>query len=376
MPRNWFSVQPASNSAPATVSIRGYIGDWGCDAQSLLDQISYLGDVEEMHVYINSLGGKLHEALAIFNGLTQHQAHIHTHVEGIAASAASVIFMAGDTRHMPANTLLMVHEPFYEEGEGDGDEGLGAWKSALLETYRARTGMDEPALRAMFESGDTFMTAAQAKAGGWCDLVEPIPERAQASSATAALVLACAAGGLPEEAVRAAAARMEKETTELETQGLPNGDGITPDPEVGQGATVEPVQATITLANHVASLAKAAGLDPHLSAFLLDPQITDATSAQAAIAQAREVADLCTQLGMTEQSAGLIQSRADIAQAKTALLDAWSAQAASNIKTQLPASQQASPPQDQSAKKEAKAVWAKVTGEMKKKSSPNRQTKE
>jgi len=126
-------------------------------------------------------------------------------------------------------------------------------------------------------------------------------------------------------------------------------------------------------------MAKSAGLEAHVSAFLLDPAITDAASAQAAIAQAREVSDLCAHLGMAEHSAALIQARADVALARTTLQDAWAAKSADAVRNHLPAEQQASPAPDASGKKAAQAAWAKVTDEMKnaqKRNPPNRQTKE
>ena len=66
-------------------------------------------EADEISVYINSYGGEVAEALAIYNALARHKASIHTYVDGFACSAASIIFMAGNMRTMGELSLLMIH---------------------------------------------------------------------------------------------------------------------------------------------------------------------------------------------------------------------------------------------------------------------------
>lgn len=83
---------------------------------SLTQEIAGL-DVDEIHVYINSPGGSVPEALAIRTQLKRHRAQIITHCDGFACSAASVIFSAGDRRIMGDASLLMIHNAWtYIEG--------------------------------------------------------------------------------------------------------------------------------------------------------------------------------------------------------------------------------------------------------------------
>ena len=78
------------------------------DVQDFLDQ---LDGVSKINVHINSGGGSVFGGIAIYNILKQHNAEITVYVEGLAASIASVIAMAGDKIIIPANAQMMIHKP-------------------------------------------------------------------------------------------------------------------------------------------------------------------------------------------------------------------------------------------------------------------------
>lgn len=78
------------------------------DVQDFLDQ---LDGVTKINVHINSGGGSVFGGIAIYNILKRHNAEITVYVEGIAASIASVIAMAGDKIIIPANAQMMIHKP-------------------------------------------------------------------------------------------------------------------------------------------------------------------------------------------------------------------------------------------------------------------------
>lgn len=76
-------------------------------------ELDALGDgIKTINLYINSPGGSVFEGIAIYNMLKRHPAQVNVYVDGVAASIASVIAMAGDTIHMPKNTMLMIHNPW------------------------------------------------------------------------------------------------------------------------------------------------------------------------------------------------------------------------------------------------------------------------
>lgn len=78
------------------------------DVQDFLDQ---LNGATKINVHINSGGGSVFGGIAIYNILKRHKAEITVYVEGIAASIASVIAMAGDRIIIPSNAQMMIHKP-------------------------------------------------------------------------------------------------------------------------------------------------------------------------------------------------------------------------------------------------------------------------
>ncbi|MDF1511985.1 Clp protease ClpP, partial [Robertmurraya sp. DFI.2.37] len=74
------------------------------------NELDELGEgIEIINLYINSPGGSVFEGITIHNMLKRHNARIIVHVDGVAASIASVIAMAGDEIFMPKNSMLMIH---------------------------------------------------------------------------------------------------------------------------------------------------------------------------------------------------------------------------------------------------------------------------
>lgn len=88
-------------------------GGWFFDeisAQSIIDQIEGLS-VSQIDVHINSGGGDVFEGVAIYNYLKNHSAKVIVHVDGLAASIASIIAMAGDKIIMGEGAFMMIHDP-------------------------------------------------------------------------------------------------------------------------------------------------------------------------------------------------------------------------------------------------------------------------
>lgn len=78
--------------------------------QDILDALAEVGD-KDLNIYINSGGGSVFAGLAIYNMLNRAKGKKICHVDGMAASIASVICMAGDEIIMPSNSFLMIHKP-------------------------------------------------------------------------------------------------------------------------------------------------------------------------------------------------------------------------------------------------------------------------
>ena len=84
----------------------------GVTAEQVIRDLKALGDVKDITVRINSPGGSVFDAFAMYNALVQHKAQIRTQVEGMALSAASLVAMAGNTIAMGESAWMMIHDPW------------------------------------------------------------------------------------------------------------------------------------------------------------------------------------------------------------------------------------------------------------------------
>lgn len=148
-------------------------------ADSILKDINDLGDIKQLNVFINSPGGSVFEGISIKNMLERQKlkgCFINVVIDGLAASIASVIAMAGDKISMPENALMMVHRASCG-CFGNADEMrkqievLDKIDIVLTNTYVNRSGglLSKEDVQAMFNSGDTWLTAEEAKNYGLCD---------------------------------------------------------------------------------------------------------------------------------------------------------------------------------------------------------------
>jgi ATP-dependent protease ClpP protease subunit len=102
MTRRWYDFR--AQATGAEILIYDEIGAFGIPAKALLDELKALGPVAELAVRINSPGGSVFDGVAIYNALKRHW------IDGIAASIASMIAMAGDEIVMPENAMLVLHD--------------------------------------------------------------------------------------------------------------------------------------------------------------------------------------------------------------------------------------------------------------------------
>lgn len=152
-----------------------WFGD-GLTSKRFIDDLKALGDVTNIRVRINSNGGEVFTGIAIHNALRDHPAKIDVYVEGIAASIASVIAMAGDTITMGSGAMLMIHNPM-TVALGNAEDMrktagmLDQVGEALTDIYEKRTGLKRQDIKDML-AAETFMTAAEAVRLGFADAQE------------------------------------------------------------------------------------------------------------------------------------------------------------------------------------------------------------
>jgi ATP-dependent protease ClpP protease subunit len=162
----------------AEIRIDGVIGGGWFDedpvtAKSFAKNLKALGKPKSLDIYINSPGGSVFDGNAIHEQLKRHTAQKTVYVEGLAASIASVIAMAGDEIVIPENAYLMIHRV---SGMVAGDaadmrktaDTLEKIESGIVAVYAAKTGRDAAEINEMM-ADETWMTGPEAVALGFAD---------------------------------------------------------------------------------------------------------------------------------------------------------------------------------------------------------------
>jgi ATP-dependent Clp protease, protease subunit len=150
----------------------------GVDAKSVHAALKDAGDkLEHLTVRINSPGGSVRDGNAIYNELHRHKAHVVVEIDSLAASAATVIAMAGDEIHMAKNGLFMIHEA--SGGAWGNAHDLETTAQVLRkindtagEVYAARTGRAKDELLSWMKD-ELWMTADEALTNGFITKVNP-----------------------------------------------------------------------------------------------------------------------------------------------------------------------------------------------------------
>ena len=184
-----------------TLRIEGQIADetWFGDEvtpqQFKNDLISGTGDIT---LWINSPGGDVFAAAQIYNMLMDYQGDVHVIIDGLAASAASVIAMAGTTVSMSPVAMMMIHNPWtFAQGEAKDMakviEMLGEIKESIINAYELRTGLSRTKISHLMDS-ESWFNAKKAVELGFADKVlfekEETPEQDDQNSYTFSRVTA------------------------------------------------------------------------------------------------------------------------------------------------------------------------------------------
>lgn len=353
--KTWFNFKAKAESPDAVeISIFDEIGMWGVNARDFISELkSHSG--KSVSLAINSPGGSVFDALAIYNALRAHGGEINVRILGVAASAASLIAMAGDKITMPENTFLMVHNP-WAVAAGNAEElrdfadTLDTIGSSLVKTYVARTGMSEDEIKQLL-ADETWLTAEEAVAKGFATEMEPalkvaakfytdrLPENVKAAIVTVTV----------EESETGPDGEQETTTTTVTTWSGDDSESESPDGE-GDGEA----NAQTLLASTVAQMAKDAGFDAYGAVFALNPAVKVADDAKALIEHAAAVKDLCDVAGKGDMADNLIRSFASLDEARSAICAALADEADKQHTSNTQA-----PPNAQTADT-ATNVWAKV----------------
>lgn len=180
----------AASDDDNTITMFDVIGeDWwtggGVTAKRVSAALRAIGD-RDVVVKINSPGGDMFEGIAIYNLLRAHKAKVTIEVLGWAASAASIIAMAGDEIRMGLGSFMMVHNAWgvvigNRHDMREAAALFDGFDSAIADIYEARTGIKRAEIVKLMDA-ETFMGASDAVDKGFADVVDNAIEAAKADA--------------------------------------------------------------------------------------------------------------------------------------------------------------------------------------------------
>lgn len=307
---NWYVIR--ARSSGAEVSIYDEIGAYGVSAKGFLAELGALPEGTPVDLRLNSPGGSVFDAVAIYNALKRHAGPVTVWIDGIAASAASYIAMAGDEIVMPENAFLMIHDPSGLAMGTAGDmramaEALDKIAGSLVRGYAAKSGKSDDDIVALM-AAETWFDAAEAVAAGFADrLAEPVRMAARFDIGRFR--------NAPPDLIEAATVASDEDevepSPEPESGGFADGDDH-PGEDAADGDTSN---ADAALDGHVEATDMP---DPTTPDAPPDPEATRASG----IAHARAIVDLCRRAGQPQMAGRFLEQDTSLDDVRTALLAA------------------------------------------------------
>lgn len=156
----WNPAIKAAESSVPTITILDEIGDYwgeGVTAKRIAAALRNIGENNPVDVLINSPGGDLFEGLAIYSLLKEHKGKVTVKILSLAASAASIIAMAGDEIQIARSGFLMIHNTWVV-GIGNRHDfaAMATWLEpfdiAMADVYQAKTGIDIKEISSMMDA--------------------------------------------------------------------------------------------------------------------------------------------------------------------------------------------------------------------------------
>ncbi len=168
------NLRVALTETEAEILLYDEISWWGITAEAFKRELDAI-TVGTINLRINSPGGDVFDALAIYNAVREHPARVITHIDGVAASMASVVALAGDEVRMAENAFLMIHDPWALVIGNSTDlrqeaDLLDKVAGSLHMAYEQKTGKSRSDIDAWMKA-ETWFTGEEARAAGFVDEV-------------------------------------------------------------------------------------------------------------------------------------------------------------------------------------------------------------
>lgn len=182
-----------SNSTPELL-LYGDIGDddWSSvDSKQFVKDLNALGDIKALNIRINSPGGGVFAGNSIYSALRRCKAQKTIYIDGLCASIATVVAMAGDEIIMPKNALFMIHNPWTMSFGNSQDmrktaDTLDKIRNTIVSTYMTRTHLSEDEIIELMDA-ETWMDADEALENGFITAIDDLELQACASISTGSL---------------------------------------------------------------------------------------------------------------------------------------------------------------------------------------------
>ncbi|WAD26670.1 Clp protease ClpP [Pseudomonadaceae bacterium T75] len=220
------AIQAAVENTSDTITVYGVIGeDWygeGVTLKRIDAALRAIGE-RDVTVYINSPGGDMFEGIAIYNRLREHSHKVTTKVLGMAASAASVIYLAGAERQVASSAFLMIHNCWtFLAGNRhylrDVADDMEEFDAAMADLYAETSGQSVESMAEMMDD-ETFIRGKRAVEIGLAtgllaadEITQRETEETQQSNALKALDVALAKAGIPRSERRELFANFKSST--------------------------------------------------------------------------------------------------------------------------------------------------------------------
>ena len=322
---SWYAIR--ARGTGAEVAIYDEIGAYGVSAKGFLAELGALPEGTPVDLRLNSPGGSVFDAVAIYNALKRHAGTVTVWIDGIAASAASYVAMAGDEIVMPENAFLMIHDPSGLAMGTAGDmramaEALDKIAGSLVRGYAAKSGKPDDEIAALM-AAETWFDAGDAVAAGFADrLAEPVRMAARFDigrfrNAPPDLVEAVDATGA--EGVQPELDHVPVDTSQdtgTKTDSIVDGD-VEPADGTGEADSDE---ATVEPEGHSVTDDMPSPSDPIPAPGVAPPD--PAAIRAEAITHARAVVDLCRLAGQPQMAGRFLEQDASLDDVRMALLAA------------------------------------------------------
>lgn len=153
-------------------------GFFGVDTGEIVKEIAAI-ETPEITVRINSPGGGVFDGVAIYNALVNHDAKITTQIDGVAASIASVVAMAGEDVHMNLGTQFMIHKPMAFSGGNADDlrsmaDLLDKVEDSIIDIYTSKSDLSRDEI-ATAMAAETWYTPEEALEAGFVTSITEAP---------------------------------------------------------------------------------------------------------------------------------------------------------------------------------------------------------